>query len=66
MLWSGDPRTGGALVLARFPANQIEAALAIAASWARRYDEVALGEAGPAGTPPNVLALWSRGDRLAV
>ena len=66
VLWSGDPRDRGALVLARFPAAELDTALSISTLWSKRYDELALGEAGGASGPLKVLLLWRRGVRQAV
>jgi hypothetical protein len=63
LLWDADPRQGQALILARFPATDIESALATASAWSRRYRTLALGEAPTAGTPPAVLILWQDGIR---
>jgi hypothetical protein len=66
VLWAGDPRERTALVLARFPARDLDAALAVAAAWAQRYDEVAVGEnPAPGQAQPNVLVLWRGGLRQA-
>ena len=65
VLWAGDPRAGTALVLARFSGSDLQMAYAVAAMWARRYDDLALGEAGADGAQPNVLALWRNGEPIA-
>jgi hypothetical protein len=62
LLWDADPRRGAAVVLARFQPNEAAMARAVAAAWATRYAELALGEPAAAGQTPNVLALW-RGGR---
>jgi hypothetical protein len=67
VLWAGDPRHGTALVLARFAASDLETAFGVASVWARRYDDLALGEAPRSNTSqPNVLAVWYRGRRQAL
>jgi hypothetical protein len=62
VLWAGDPREGTALVLARFAPGDLLAAVGLAMAWARRYDDLVLGENPGAGTPPHVLARWQAGD----
>ena len=51
------------MVIARFPAEGAAAALGLATSWARRYGEIYLCEVPRPGAPPNVLAIWRRGER---
>ncbi len=64
VLWAGDPRQGMAMILARFAPDDLTAALDLAARWARRYDELSLGEAAGTAEVPNVLVRWSDGKRL--
>jgi len=64
VLWDGDPSSGKALVLGRFPAGQVERALRTAAAYARRYDALVLGEAPVAGAQSQVLAEWRNGQRV--
>ncbi|MGH2355204.1 MAG: hypothetical protein ACRDI2_20465 [Chloroflexota bacterium] len=64
VLWDGDPHEGTALVLGRFPASELRAAISVAEMWARRYDELVLAEAAGRGDRPNVLLRWRRGERL--
>ena len=66
VLWSGDPRDRGAMVLARFPAADLEIALSIGTLWSKRYDELALGEAASASGPLQVLLVWRRGIRHTI
>jgi hypothetical protein len=64
VLWDGNPRSGRALVLARFAATDLEPALRLAELWAQRYEHLVLGEAAPPGGQPHVLAAWHKGERL--
>jgi hypothetical protein len=64
VLWDGDPSHGGAVVLARFPAGQVDEALRVAGVWARRYGTLALGEAALSGEVPHVLARWHDGVQV--
>ena len=66
VLWDGDPAGGGALVLARFPAGQVDEALRVAAVWARRYASLTLAEAALPGESPHVLARWQDGVQVAL
>ena len=63
-LWDADPRTGAALVLARFRPDELPYALHLAATWAHRYDTLALGETPTPDQPETILALWQNGRRL--
>ncbi len=65
VLWDGDPSGGTALVLARFPAGQVDEALRVAAMWARRYGSLALSEATFPGERPHVLARWQDGVQVS-
>jgi hypothetical protein len=65
-MWDSDPREGSAIVLARFPAEDVAAALSLALAWSRRYNDVVLGESPRPGAQPNILAQWHGGERLPV
>ncbi len=64
VLWDGDPRSGKALVLGRFPPGQIQQALHAATAYARGCDTLVLGEAPAPGDQPHVLAEWRNGRRV--
>jgi hypothetical protein len=65
VLWDGDPASGTALVLGRFPAGQADEAVRVASAWARRYDTLVLGEPAEAGETPHVVARWQNGEPVA-
>jgi hypothetical protein len=64
VLWDGDPREQRVLVLARFSPAESGTAERVAELWARRYDDLALGEPAAAGAAPTVVAIWRKGVRV--
>jgi hypothetical protein len=64
VLWDGDPREQRVLVLARFSPAESGTAERVAELWARRYDDLALGEPAAGGAPPIVVATWRKGVRV--
>jgi transposase-like protein len=65
VLWDGDPRSGKALILGRFPPGQIQQALHAATAYSRGCDTLVLGQAPAPGAQPQVLAEWRNGRRMA-